>query len=267
MVRSLSIHESLHPFQVEPADLVVGRPQLGCFVDIDVAGLLGICLAEFFPNARTLQAALEKSAFAGDVSSTVQSQVASQHQFVGMKQMGVWIIAEVNWLTPPIGLHEAGGTTGQATGRRAVIGDGLKVLVLAHGASPTGGFWGCASSLGGSLLGRGHAWGAADAISGSSVVTLRLGDTIGSLNARRGFRSSNGSCGHNGLVAMGSSSAVGHQKLSLFAQPSPGVDTELLHDLGLEVQGIEVILALRWLHSAKGAGRPSSNMIVDDALV
>ena len=267
MVCSLSIHESVHPLQVEPADLVVCRPQLRCLVDINVAGLLGIRLAEFFPNARTLQPALEKPALAGNVSSTVQSQVASQHQFVGVKQMSVWVIAEVNWLAPPIGLHEARGTTGQAAGWRTVIGNRLKVLVLAHSASPTGGFWSGASSLGGSLLGWGHARGAADAISGSSVVTLGLGDTIGSLNARGGFRSSNGSSRHNGLVAMGSSFAVSDQKLSLLAQPSLGVDSELLHDLGLEVQGIEVILTLGWLHYAKGAGRPSSEMVVDNALV
>lgn len=89
---------------VEPADLVKSGPQLGCLVDINLAGLLCIRLAEFLARAQTLEAALKDAALASKIGSAVKSKVASQRHLVWVQQLGVRIAAEVNWLALPVDL-------------------------------------------------------------------------------------------------------------------------------------------------------------------
>ena len=130
------LEETLHPVSVEPANFVKGSPRLGCLVDVDLAGLLRICLAEFLARAQALEAALKDTAFVSKIGSAVESQVASQRYFVWVQQLGVRVAAEVNWLALPVDL-EAVGATGKRVNGRAVVGKRVKVLVFAIGSDDT----------------------------------------------------------------------------------------------------------------------------------
>lgn len=254
---------------VKPANLVKGGPQLGSLVDVNLAGLLGIRLAEFLAGAEALQAALKDAALAGEVGCAVEAQVTSEQDLVGVKEMGLGIAAEINGLTLPVDLERV-GAAGQRVAGRAVVGQLVKVLVLAVGGDDAArGFWrGTSAVLGGSGNGatrrpRG------DAIA-SRTGALGLGHTIGSSGAHPGgLGRGDGFVGRqDAVVAAGSTSlAIGLEKGALLAQPIAGIAGKVLHDLGAEREGQLVVFTVRREHLAEEADGAGADMAVDDALV
>lgn len=119
-----------NPLLVEPTDLLVGRVQLRGLVDVDLARLLGMGLAELLALVVVLQAGLEDPALAGEIRSAVQPQACRELELVGVEQMSVWVLAEVQGIALPVDL-EAVGPVGQGAHWRAVVRDGVEVLVLA----------------------------------------------------------------------------------------------------------------------------------------
>lgn len=75
----------LHPLQVQPADLLKGRPELRGLVDINLASLLSVRLPELLPNPGAFEAADEYPTLAGQIRRAVQSQIRRQTQLVRMQ--------------------------------------------------------------------------------------------------------------------------------------------------------------------------------------
>lgn len=130
MLQSAPLQKPTDPAGVQPSHLIKSSPQFGGFVDINLAGLLRVRLAELLTRAQALQAALEDASFAGEVRGTVEAKIASEEKLVRMQQFGVRIAAEINGLALPVHL-EAVGTQRQRVQRRAVIDNGTEILVLA----------------------------------------------------------------------------------------------------------------------------------------
>jgi hypothetical protein len=124
----------LYPLRVKPADLVVRSPELGGLVDIDLASLLRVRLAELLRGEllRALQAADENAPLAREICGAVQAETSSETQLVGVEEMSVGVLAQVESVALPVNL-EAVGLVGQRAERRAVILQSEEVLVLAVG--------------------------------------------------------------------------------------------------------------------------------------
>lgn len=67
-----------NPVGVEPTNPVKGGPKLGGLVDVDLAGLLRIRLAELLVVAEAEESSLKDASLAGQVRSAIQSQVAGE---------------------------------------------------------------------------------------------------------------------------------------------------------------------------------------------
>lgn len=74
----LGVLKWLHESLVKPAGSVKGSPQLGGLVDINLASLLGVGLAEVFHSLITGKPANEDASLAGQVRRTVKAQIACQ---------------------------------------------------------------------------------------------------------------------------------------------------------------------------------------------
>lgn len=124
------LRKALDPVLVQPANLVKSCPQLGCLIDVNLASLLGIRLAEILLNFETFQASHKHSALAGQVSCSIESQVGCERELVRVEQVTVGVVAKIDRSPLPIDL-ETVGLCRQRAHRWAVIGQGIEVLVLA----------------------------------------------------------------------------------------------------------------------------------------
>ena len=96
--------EPADPTLVQPANLVKGSPELGRLVDIDLARLLGIGLAELLAHPETFEAPDKHASLAGQIRSTVETQICSQHHLVGVQQALVRVGTQVDGGALPINL-------------------------------------------------------------------------------------------------------------------------------------------------------------------
>lgn len=264
-----ALQEASHPFSTEPANLVKGSPELGGLVDVNLAGLLSVSLAELLAGPEALKTALKHASLAGEIGGAVQAEVAGEDDFVRVKQVVVGVVAEVDWLALPVHL-EAVGPVGKRVEGRAVVGKRLEILVLAVGGNNAarwlrGSAW-APSSSGSNNDGRrrGQAVAGAD---GSVARMLWLGHSVGALGSGR--LGGNGLGREDGVKALGSGLPVGNQESPLLEKPSATVAGEVLHDLRAEGQGELIVLAPWWRDSAEDDGGvgASANMVVDDTLV
>jgi len=60
--------------RLEPSDLVERLPQLAGLVDVDLAGLLGVSLAELLADLERLDASLEHAALTAEVLCAGEAQ-------------------------------------------------------------------------------------------------------------------------------------------------------------------------------------------------
>lgn len=264
-----ALQEASHPFSTEPANLVKGSPELGGLVDVNLAGLLSVSLAELLAGPEALKTALKHASLAGEIGGAVQAEVAGEDDFVRVKQVVVRVAAEVNWLALPVHL-EAVGSVGKRVEGWAVVRKRLEILVLAVGGDNAAGW--LRGSAGASSSGRsnnnrrrrGQAVAGAD---GSVARMLWLGHSVGALGSGR--LGGNGLGREDGVEALGSGLPIGNQESPLLEKPSAAVAGEVLHDLRAEGQGELIVLAPWWRDSAEddGGRRSSADMVVHDALV
>lgn len=101
-------------------------------IDINFARLLGMSLAKLLALVVIIKAGLEDPALAGHIRSAVQSQTRRKLKLVGMEQMPMWVLAEIQGIALPVHL-ETVGPVGEGAQWRAEIRDGVEVLILAVG--------------------------------------------------------------------------------------------------------------------------------------
>lgn len=251
-----------NPVGVEPTNPVKGSPKLGGLVDIDLACLLRIRLAELLVVAEAEESSLKDASLAGQVRSAVQSQVASERHLVGVQEVDMRVVAQVNRLSLPIHL-EAVGSVGQRVQRRTVVGKRPKVLVLTVGGhDPTRGLrrgtntWSRSNGAGGGCAGVG---------TDRSRGGLGLLDPVA---ARSGWLGGSRLSGRqDGMVSLGMGAAVSLEECSLLEKPCLSVGRVVLHDLRSESEGELVLFALGWDHSGERGRRSGANMVVDNAAV
>lgn len=261
------LQEASNPVGVEPANLVKGRPELRGLVDVNLASLLSVGLAELLASPEALETALEHATLAGEIGGAVQAEVAGEDDLVRVKQVVVRVVGQVDGLTLPVNL-EAVGPAGEGAERRAVVGEGVEVLVLAVGGHDPAGWLGrgaWAAASGGSHHDRGTRAGA----DRTGSRGLWLGDAIGALGSGRLGRDGLGR--QDGWETLGSDAclSIRHEQGPLLEEPSAAVAGEVLHDLRAEGQGKLVVLAQGRRHLFEDdCGRlASADMLVHDALV
>jgi hypothetical protein len=229
------------PGRVQPADLLERLPELARLVDVDLARLLGVRLAELLADAQGLDPLDEDTSLRREIGRAVQAQVAREGELVRVEEVGLRVVAEIEGGAAPLDL-EGVGLVWQARQRRAVVGEGEEVLVLAHhllgrvGCGPGRSGW--AGSLGGPD-GR----DLADAARGVVAPGVRRCDLGVSFGAPDGL-----------------------QVATLPLQPVAAVHIEGPGDLGLELEGEGVLALARRRGLSKQAGDAGRDVLVDHAL-
>ena len=101
VVRVILVHRCKlsNPFGIQPTNLLEDCPEFASFVNINLAGLLGVSLSEFFVDFQTLDSFDEDSAFGSEVGCAVESEITSEEKFIGVEKMGLRIGSEINWCT------------------------------------------------------------------------------------------------------------------------------------------------------------------------
>lgn len=231
-----------HPVRIQPADLLKRLPQLARLVHVDLAGLLGVRLAELLADAEGLDALDEDAALRRQVRRAVETQVAGQQDLVRVQEVRVRVVGEVEGHAAPLDL-EGVGLLWQARQRRAVVGEGVEVLVLAddllRGIRRRAGGLDGSGGLGSAR----QRWSLAHASSSSSVMAARGGD---------------------GRIA--TSLTLGLQVSAFPLEPQAGVQAEGAGDLRLELEG-EGVVAGSWRGgSAEEALDAGGHMFLDGTL-
>lgn len=94
-----------HPVLVEPTDLVKSSPQLGCFININLAGLLRIRLTKFFPGVEALKTSNEHPSLAREISCAIKSKVGSERNLIRMQEIAMWVVAQIDGSSLPVHLE------------------------------------------------------------------------------------------------------------------------------------------------------------------
>ena len=79
----------------EPANLVVGGPQLASLIDIDLASLLSIGLSELLANPKSVQASLEDASLAAEISGTAQAECAGKIDLGFVEHVSIGVIGQI----------------------------------------------------------------------------------------------------------------------------------------------------------------------------
>lgn len=103
--------------RLEPPYSVVGRPEFASFVDVNLASLLSVGLAELFAYAEGTNSSLKDSALAAEVGRTRQSKCRGKIELGGTEQMSVRVIAQIQHLSLPVCLECLGVATQSLEGR------------------------------------------------------------------------------------------------------------------------------------------------------
>lgn len=92
----------LDPIWIEPADFLECLPKLRGLIDINLASLLSICLSELFANSKSVDPLDKDSSLRCEVGSTVETEVRSKEELIWMKEIGVYIIFEIDRSASPV---------------------------------------------------------------------------------------------------------------------------------------------------------------------
>lgn len=230
------------PAGVQPADLLERLPQLARLVHVDLAGLLGVGLAELLADAQGLDALDEDASLGGQVGGTVEPQVAGEQDLVRIEQVGVRVAGQVEGHAAPLHL-EGIRSIRQAGQGRAVVWEAREVLVLTD--DPLRRIRRGPRRLDSARsLGRARRrWCLADA-----------GGCVGVVAASGGDRG----------IAPGLAAGLEVSAFSL--EPQARVHAEGLGDLRLELEGEGVVAGARKGGLAEAALHASSHMVLDDAV-
>jgi hypothetical protein len=171
------------PVLVEPADLVKCRPEFGGLVDVDLARLLGIRLAELLVHSQALQSPHEHASLACQIGGAVEAEVRGKRDLVRVQQVAVGVAAQIDGCALPVHL-EAVWPVRQRVPGRAQVGQGFKVLILSvRGHHAARGRIGCETDLPGRRLSWRRRWVRSDGSfrrsHSSRLLLLRFDDTLG----------------------------------------------------------------------------------------
>jgi hypothetical protein len=120
---------------VEPADLVVRLPELAGLVDVNLAGLLGIRLAELLADAQGLDAGLEHASFAAQIGCAIEAERGGKMQLSLVQHVAVGVIGQIQHRAFPLGLERLAVALEGLEGRRE-IRECVVVSVVAVGGRP-----------------------------------------------------------------------------------------------------------------------------------
>lgn len=130
-----SLQELDEVFLPQPSNLLKRRPQFARLVDIDLTGLLAVCLSELLANLETLDACDKDASLAGKVGSTIKAEICSERHLIFVHEVTEWIVAEINRGTLPLNLQRV-RSVGKSRDGRAEIRQSIEVTILAScGAS------------------------------------------------------------------------------------------------------------------------------------
>lgn len=116
---------------VEPSHFVKRRPQLACFVDINLARLLRIRLAKLLADAEGVQSRLEDASFAAEVGGATQPERGGEVEFGLVQQRPIRVAGEVEQVVAgPVGLERFGVPRRERGGRGRIVGQGVEIHVL-----------------------------------------------------------------------------------------------------------------------------------------
>jgi len=90
---------------VEPTDFLVRLPQLAGLVDINLARLLSIRLAELLADSQGVDTGLEDAPFAAQVCSARKSERGSKIEFGLVQEVSIRVVGEIEDLSLPICLE------------------------------------------------------------------------------------------------------------------------------------------------------------------
>ena len=290
---SSSLGEAPGPARVQPADLIVGHPELGGFIDVDLAGLLRIRLPELLSDLEALDAAHEDPSLAGEIRGAVETKAGRQQELIGVEHAAVGVGAQVKRRAFPIDL-QAVGPLGERVQRGTEVRQQGEILIfavrrngadaalrrgantdgIAHGLSglDRAGCLGSGTRSSRGLLARGAGSSGDTSSLGNGLGLVWLLDTVGVVAnwlsmsiTRLSLRLPSG--GEDGGKLGVQSTAelersVGPEHGPLLAQPSSRVLLEHSHDIGLEIQRQLVVLAAGRCGVAEQTKRPRGDVFV-----
>lgn len=247
----LDVFERDHPVRLKPASIVEDSPESGSLVDINLAGLLGIRLAELLAVLEALETAHKHASLAGEVSGTVQTKTAGKVELRRVQQPAVGVVAEVNGLALPFWLELGSSTIRERSERRAEVLEHLEVLVLTAGGNNAARWlwrstWAASASSGSSnnkcrsqRVGSSSRSGIGATAGANWSRGLWLGDAAGDSikDSIRALRAGGLGCNWLGWLdgrqtaSSNGGVAIGLEIGSLVLQPCSGVVVEVLQDL------------------------------------
>ena len=77
---------------LKPTDFLVGLPQLAGFVNVNLAGLLGICLAKLLANPQGVDAGLEDASLAAKVGGAREAERCGKVDFSLVQHVPIKIV-------------------------------------------------------------------------------------------------------------------------------------------------------------------------------
>ena len=80
--------------RIEPAHTIIRLPQLTSFVDVNLARLLRIRLAELLANLECLDASLEDASLARKIRGAVEAERASEVQLSLVQKITIGIVGQ-----------------------------------------------------------------------------------------------------------------------------------------------------------------------------
>ena len=257
--------------RVEPADPLVGRPQLRRLVDIDLARLLSVRFAELLANLVALNAPNEDAPLAGEIGRTIQAKGCSKAELLRVKKGPVGVFAQVERVALPVDLETA-RNVGKRHDAGRVVGKSVEILVLpvwrhgSHSGFGRGANTCCLPSVRRSCPN----W---SGVLGRCLVDSRLLDAARAASScHMGFRSRSRRLSSRqdswklvdhgpgfGVVLL-----VASHILTLLDQPGLGIPLKLLHECRLKEEHELIILLLRGRCYIALSSR--SNVVVDGVL-
>lgn len=100
-------------FWVEPADPVVRLPQFASLVDVDLAGLLGVRLAELLSNLQGINACLKHTSLAAEIGCAVEPKRGGKMKLSLVQHVAIGIVGEIKNSALPLSLEDLAVSLGK----------------------------------------------------------------------------------------------------------------------------------------------------------